>query len=160
MKKTLVFLIILFGAATAMIAQAHNHKSGKFIEKMTEKLELSSAQQTQFQAFINEKRQYKQERTAERESRKSNPDQKRSGPLSELADKSVITVNDINQAMTSAHQRKLKRQEKVFSSFVVFYNDLSSQQQEKLKPYMHKMLLSKKKRKDKNKDKSKDKSNR
>jgi len=160
MKKTLVFLIILFGAATAMIAQAHNHKSGKFIEKMTEKLELNSAQQNQLQAFINEKKQYKQERKADREARKSNPDQKRSGPLTGLADKNVITVNDINQAMTSAHQKKLKRKEKVFSSFVVFYNDLSTQQQEKLKPYIHKMLLSKKKRKSKNKDKGKDKSTR
>ena len=154
MKKTLVFLFILFGAATAMIAQAHNYNSGKFIEKMTEKLELSSAQQNQLQAFVNEKRQYKQKLKADRESRKNNPDQKRTGPLSELFDKNTITVNDINQAMTSAHQKKLKQKENYFSSFAVFYNDLSSQQQEKLKPYIKKMLFSKKKRKNKNKDKA------
>lgn len=154
MKKTLVFLFILFGAATAMIAQAHNYNSGKFIEKMTEKLELSSAQQNQLQTFVNEKRQYKQKLKADRESRKNNPDQKRSGPLSKLFDKNTITVNDINQAMTSAHQQKLKRKENYFSSFAIFYNDLSSQQQAKLKPYVHKMLFSKKKRKSKNKDKA------
>jgi len=154
MKKILVFLIVLFSAATAVVAQAHNHNPEKFIEKMTEKLELTSEQQAQFRAFVNEKKQYKQERKA----KKDNPEKKQSGPLSDVLNKKSITVNDINEAMTLAHQKRLKRKEQVIASFVNFYNSLSSEQQEKLKPFAHKMLLSKKKRKGKGKGKNKDKS--
>ena len=154
MKKTVIFLAILFSAATALIAQAHNDNPEKFVNKITQKLELNSAQQEQFRAFISEKRQLKTQRQAHRESKKNNPEQKKTNALSTLFEQDNITAEDIKQAKLDAYTERLNRQEKMLAHFASFYNDLSKEQKMKIKPLMHKMLSSKKKKYKKNRKNS------
>ena len=150
MKKSIIILITLVGIVGSGLVFAKHHDPEKFVTKITEKLTLNDSQQTQFRAFLDEKKALKEQRKAYRDEKKTNSEKgKKSNPFEKLLEQDTISANDISAALSNKHSEKLKHKEKMFAAFATFYNNLSAEQRVKAKPMVKKLLSPKKSRKKK-----------
>ncbi len=148
--KTILLAILTASIAIASIAHAKSHKPEKIVSRVTEKLSLNDNQQNLFRAFIDEKQALRAERREKREKRKQLHKENKTdkehtkhaenGPFASLFTKESISVDDVNHVIDKMHEKKREKNKNVVATFVTFYNSLDSQQRDRIKPMLHKML--------------------
>ena len=140
--KILSLIIITAIASIGIIgfAYAKSNNPDKMLARMTEKLSLNDTQQAHFQAFLDEKIALRSERKARFKAKQSQQDEPQPGPFAKLLEQDKLSTDAINQIIDEMYAERREKQQNVLNSFVVFYNSLSKEQQEKVKPMLRKML--------------------
>ncbi len=144
-KNMKIISIVIISTLTTLAiigsVYAKPHNPEKAVARMTKKLSLNDTQQNHLRAFFDEKQTLKTERRVRYKARKSNKEKgQHQGPFAAILKKDTISVNEINQTIDEVYAKKRERHQGVLSSFVTFFNSLSTEQQQKVQPMLRKIL--------------------